>query len=151
MNVECTVLISMKIVNIVTRQKFWSSIIYLCHTIINTILYLTADGMEPYYTTVLKFKFYLCIKKGPYPGTFYAQYLSYFLRLDFSCDGDLTLRILEKIAPCPKIQLYGICLFIYWIIFKHCIGVRYVFSYDWFFDRSKSERMDISSEEVSDH
>lgn len=57
--------------------------------IIYTVMYITDDSIVSVLCNkALKSRFYMYLKKGPYSGTSYAQYLSYFLRLNF-CGGDL--------------------------------------------------------------
>ena len=51
-------------------------------------MYITDDSIVSVLCNkALKSRFYMYLKKGPYSGTFYAQYLSYFLQLNF-CGGD---------------------------------------------------------------
>ena len=63
----CTMLISIKIVNIDTRYKLSNSISYLFYTIIYTILHISDDSMVPVLRTkAIKFRFYMFLKEGFY-------------------------------------------------------------------------------------
>ena len=64
-------LISMKIVNIDTRENVLNSISYLFYTIIYTILHIIDDIMVPVLRNkALKFRFYMYLKGGIYTWIF---------------------------------------------------------------------------------
>ena len=67
---------SMKIVNIYTSYQ----ILFLTYLTSYKILFIIVDSMVPVLCNeVLKFRFYMYLKEGLNTGTFYAQYLIYFL------------------------------------------------------------------------
>ena len=103
-------LTSMTIFNIDTGLKLSNPISDLFYTIIYTILHITHDNI----VTVLrnkarKFRFYMYPKEELYMLTFYAQYLIYFLLLNFLWLR-LNRRISQKITSRGKILLYGIII-----------------------------------------
>ena len=77
-------------------------------------MHITHDSMVTVLRNkVWKFRFYMYLKEGLYTWTFYAQYLIYFLRLNFLW-WRLECRISQKIVPQQKnpIIQYPMLIFI---------------------------------------